>query len=179
MNKMNSNFNKILGTDPFIKIRKDFKQSFNLLIGNVFWRFGAGGAAGSMITLHAGNSIPYTHSLLKGSVKGETLLFIRGAAWRIDTDKKVICSSEDSNAKNKPMQNGLKLLMNRFIKKIIISEPSLDFAIEFQGKLFLKVFCNQTNDMQNYSLTLKDQIYVVQAKSNITLTKIKNSTEAY
>jgi hypothetical protein len=153
------------------QLRREFERAVFALKGCAFWQFWAGGA-GSMVSLDAGRKVRIGDPRFKRKWEGAVALFIMGAAWRIDTSKEVVCGSEDSNDRRGEMQKGLKLLVNRRVHSVTIVSPALDLMVEFKGKLFLRVFCNQTSKrsgLENYSLHTTDSIYTVAAKSVVKL----------
>ncbi len=88
----------------------------------------------------------------------------------MDSDKEVICGSTDSNENDGPMVNGLKNLVDRKVESVDISIPFFDLSLKFDGPLWLKIFCDQTNtdEYENYLFFTPDKTYTVEARSVLT-----------
>lgn len=142
------------------------------------WGFAAGKGTGSHVVLSIGEKIPLAQPVdnhnLSENVRNngaEFSLFIE-CVWRLDSIDEVICGAWDDNSKNEKMLEGLGLLINSKIVSIDISEPSLDLEIEFSNKLILKIFCDQTNEkdnFDNYSLITALECLTVGCKSKIMI----------
>jgi len=141
------------------------------------WCAVGGPGTGSMIHLHFGDKIPRSKPLSNPHLtpevqnfEGEIGLFIQFAAWRIDTKSSVICSSTTSNELDGPFGAGLQLILDKPVVKAEVSFPGLDIRIEFAGGVFLTVFCDQTNIVDencNYSVRLKNKGFSIDTNSRV------------
>ncbi len=65
---------------------------------------------------------------------------------------------------------GLYSLMGKTIEAVKLERPAFDLGLRFSDELVLKIFCDQTNlenDDSNYSLHMKDKIYIVGPRDRI------------
>ncbi len=136
-----------------------------------------------MISLDFGKKIPQkkkaanTHlPPIRQRFIGEIAIFIENAAWRLDSELEIICSSTSSNHKGGRYEKAANLLVGRKVVRVDISKPALDLVIEFDGKLFLRVFCDQTNEVDNhdnYSVHMVEGIYTIGTNSQVKYLKRK------
>ncbi len=158
------------------RLREEFLQEVRVLIGKPCWAFYAGPSTGSIVSFDFGEKIPRRVPLLNPKLSederyhfGEVSLFIE-CAWRLDSSDTVICGSTDSNDNEGPMQRGLELIVGRTVKSVKVEPPACDLTIGLDGNFTLKVFCDQTNveeGYDNYSLHVKDRIYIVGPRGRI------------
>jgi hypothetical protein len=143
----------------------EFATQLAGLTGKKCWSFIGGPGTGSMISLDFGEKIlrecPVRNSTLteeQRNYTGEFHFFLQSCGWRIDDDAAVVCSSTTMNKLDGAFGNGLRLILNRRVEKIVVSHPGWDLRIEFEGGKVLTVFCDQANaedEADNYSLHLK------------------------
>ena len=152
------------------RLPEDLAESLKGLIAKECSGFYAGPVTGPDIDLHFGRKttivVPVSRPSLPEGLKlaqGEISLFIE-CAWRLDSEREVICGSTDSNENDGPMQRGLALIVGRAVKSVKVELPAGDLTVRFDGDIALRVFCDQTNleeGNDNYSLHVKDRIYIV------------------
>jgi len=135
---------------------KDLKSNLYKLINKECWGFVAGKGTGSVFSLRIGEKIPLEEPVDNPNLpedirnnESEFSLFVE-CVWRIDSNKKIICGAWDDNSKNGKMLKGLKMLMNSTITAVNIYEPAFDLIIEFSSGVFLKIFCDQINEVDEY-----------------------------
>jgi hypothetical protein len=154
-----------------------FFSDINTLCSKICWGIVAGEGTGSTIALDFGEKIPRKKKILNPTLTdeqkkytAELSLFI-SCAWRIESDNKVICGSTDPNANDGPMVRGLKNLVDHKVDSIHVLLPSFDLSLLFDGFLWLRVFCDQTGEVEeydNYSFFSSDRIYTIKARSVLT-----------
>ena len=68
------------------------------------------------------------------------------------------------------MLSGLQQIVDQKVKRVVLSLPALDLAIEFANSMVLRVFCDRTDpteDSGNYVLFLPEWTYAVRLKSKL------------
>jgi hypothetical protein len=84
------------------------------------------------------------------------------AAWRLQDEHQLLCSSSTENGVNSRMEAALGKLKGRTVKSIESSEVSGDLAAHFDGGLTFKIFCDQVDTgYDNYSFKTSEGIFVV------------------
>ncbi len=157
-------------------LESKLKLEIHNLVGKECWGTVAGEGAGSFISLEIGDKIPrrklVDNSALEMIVRnyeGEYGLSIE-CAWRLDSDKEVICGSWDDNSKKGKMLQGLNLLVGRHITRVDLLKPAWDLTVEFSDSLILKIFCDQTNEEDendNYMLFTSTEILVIGSRGRL------------
>jgi hypothetical protein len=147
------------------------RHALRSLSGKECWSFIGGPGTGSMMTLDFGRKVAKAVRLPNPMLSpdqqcfdGEISLYVEFASWRFESSTAVICSSTSSNQERGPMQAGMEQVVGRRVKSTDLTCPGLDLTIEFEGSLWLRIFCDQTNTVErsdNYSLHLRDGTYVV------------------
>lgn len=147
----------MLDSEKSVSIKRYFVSNLMILIGKECWSIVAGKGTGSVVSIDFGIKIarkrPLRNTLLSDEQRQfepELSLFVK-CAWRINSDKNIICSSTDSNSNDGPMVNGLKMLVGHKVKSIDIEYPALDLKIIFDNDLRFYIFCNETNIDNNHS----------------------------
>jgi len=163
-----------------INVKDEFTATLNKLLGEECWGIVAGEGTGSVISIAFGSKIarkkPINNPHLTADQrqnKSEFDLMV-SCAWRLNSDKEIVCSSTDLNDNDGPMVNGLKTLVGHKIKYIDITYPAYDLKLGFDNTLTLYVFCNETNtsdEYDNYVLYFKDSSFTVGTKSVLTYEK--------
>lgn len=158
------------------KLTAEFIARLNRLIGQVCWGFAAGAGTGSVVSLDIGGKVLRESPLKNPHLSAEQQkyaaefgLFIQ-CAWRIESKAQVVCGAWDDNTGGGRMLEGLRLLVGQVISSVEVAKPALDLAMNFDGGLALRIFCDQTNQAEmedNYSLFLPDAIYVVGHRSQL------------
>lgn len=153
-----------------------FTNNIKRLIGQNCWSMTAGEGTGSNIALDFGRKI-----LRKTEIKndylsedqrkyrGEFSLYIT-CSWRLDSHSGVICGSKEPNQNNGPMIEGLKRIVTKRIIDIDIISPAFDLIIQFDDRLTLRIFCDETDpndEFDNYSLFTPEYIYTIANRSNL------------
>jgi len=162
-------------------MQQELFESLQGLRGKECWNFGGGPGTGSMMTLDFGkkalwpvNSIKTGLTPAKQRFRGEISVYVQFAAWRLESKSAVVCSSTSSNHEGGPMQTGMAQVVGRRVQTVELSHPGLDLTIEFEGGLWLRVFCDQTNtedESDNYSVHLQDRVYSVGIFSRVECEK--------
>lgn len=149
-----------------------FQKTLNLLIGKVCWAVSAGEPSGSTIFLNIGEKIkldkPINNKKLKYGLNkydGEYVIGIF-CEWRLQKKNKPITGSCEPNTPNGPLIKGLKIIVNKKITNIKLTDDCGDINIYFND-IYLKVFCNYTGnaskeycfqDETNWELVSKNKI---------------------
>jgi len=160
-------------------LEAEFTRSLKCLVGKRSWSVVAGEGTGSVFILHFGRKVPRGRPIANPHLTpdqrqytGELSLTV-WAAWRIETDRAVMCGWNDSNRKNGPMVRGLQSLVGIQVKAVTIQPPALDLTIRF-GRKALRVFCDQTvrdTGPNNYWIrsTLTGRLYAVGPRGRLTM----------
>jgi hypothetical protein len=130
-----------------------------------------------MVTLDFGKRVrrarPIKNPMLTAEQRdfdAEITVFLKDAAWRIDSKQEPICSSSDSNERGGPMLSGLHRLVGKKVNSTSVSAPAGDLKIVFAGGVRLLVFCVQTDESSNadnYSIRNQSGAVVVGPKGRI------------
>jgi hypothetical protein len=168
---------KHFGSNVENELPQDFVAALHSLVDKECWGFSAGPGTGSMVVLDFGKKVPRTRVLANPHLtedqkrfKGEVSLFLQGAAWRLNSQTAIICGSTDSNEPDGPMLQGLGGLVSTKARAVDLMSRFLDLLIEFEGGIFLTVFCDQTNiddQCDNYSLHVKGKVFAVATRSKL------------
>jgi len=155
-------------------LKGDLKNEIQKLIGKECWAVIAGKGRGSNVDLRIGEKLPMKEPINNLSISedarkydSEYALFIL-CTWRIDNDEKVVCGSWDYNLENGKMLKGLNLLIGNKILDSYLTEPALDLTLRFSSNINIKIFCDQTNekdDYDNYDLFTPTEIITVGSQS--------------
>jgi hypothetical protein len=129
------------------------------LVGLRCWGIVGGRGNGSMVTFHLGTKLA-RHPPLKNRhlpktlqrFQGEYCLFVKGCAWRLETNSRIVCASTDPEP-----TIGLELtrrLTGATITKTCISTWAGDASVTFNDEYLLSLFCDQTeeNGIDNYAV---------------------------
>lgn len=144
------------------------KTTIKKIIRRRCWEIAAGKTTGSMISFHFGGKLPYKAPPgLKGNVakfEGEFILFLQDAAWRIDKNEKVVCSSEGLSLinNNRSGYQALRALVGKRVLNVNVRNAGWDLKIGFSGGYLLQVLSIQTDEvMTNYSFHTPKEVIVV------------------
>jgi len=169
--------------DSTRKNRAEMVLALYRLVGKPCWGI-TGVNTGTMASLDFGDKIPRPVRLRNPHLTpdqqqyaGEIGLFIKEAAWRLDSRASVICGSLSSNHEGGPKHTGLSKLLGRRVTRVKVAHPGLDVTIGFEGGLRLQVFCDRTNttdESDNYSVHLADRVYSVRTLSQIECLDLQN-----
>ncbi|NLD93288.1 MAG: hypothetical protein GX639_11545 [Fibrobacter sp.] len=142
------------------------------------WSVVAGKGTGSAVAIDIGGKIqrkkPLTNPYLteeQRQYQCEYGLLI-DCSWRLDSSIAVICSSKDSNEEGGVMLSGLKELINQRIVSVEVFMPAIDLQLHFDNEMTLKVFCDETNDVDmadNFTFITPKMNYTVGTKSQVAL----------
>ena len=150
------------------------------LVGKSCWGFAAGSGTGSIVSFEFGNKIPRIKKLRNPTLTEDMRLYngelyIRiSCVWRISSLSKVICSSSDSNDSDGPMLMGLNKILNTPIVNVMVQNVTYDCTVNFENKMKLDIFCNETNDIDgfdNYVFRDRKKYYVVSSKSKLKISE--------
>lgn len=157
-------------------VENKLELEMSKLVGKECWGIIAGKGTGSFVNFEIGHKIP-RKKVIENPSLGKALRNYEGeynlsleCAWRLDSDKEVICGAWDDNSKGGKMLEGLNLLVGRRITRISLSKPSWDLTVEFSDALTLKIFCDQTNEKDrndNYMLFTPAEIITVGHKGRL------------
>ena len=164
-----------------MKLEKEFRKKLEQLIGKKCWSSIAGEGTGSHVSINFGKKVKMKEELSNKNLSeeerkydGEIILFLDDCAWRLDSNKEVICSSTDDNRKGAPMLKGLEKLIDQKVISFDLYEPGYDLTLEFTNSLKLKLFCDQTNsfdEADNYFIFIGDFVYTVGTRSKLIIEK--------
>jgi len=152
-------------------LKEEFESQLNRLIGKPCWAIYAGKATGSNLDISFGRKIPRAIPLLGEHLTedqryhdAEFSLYIT-CAWRLDGKSKVICGATELTPEEGGTCTGLDVLVDKRVESVQLYGPAFDLTIGFEGFMFLKIFCDQTDAddeyCTNYSLHTREKIYVV------------------
>ena len=156
-----------------MKPQTELKLVLRQLINKKCWECAASPITGSEFSLHFGKKVPFQMpaNLPKDiESEGEFILFIRTAAWRLDRQAGVVCSSQDSPQNDGPMLKGLHQIVGRKIRSIKLLNFACDLQVNLSGGLVLRIFCNQTSVGEyssNYSVHAPTKVYGVEGSGKI------------
>jgi hypothetical protein len=132
-----------------------------------------------MITLHFGGHVPRKRQLqgpddqeLIRSFQGEFCLFVKGCAWRIQDNEKIIGGWAEPE---QCIQTETARLVGSIVTQVRCVDESWDLLIEFSGRFVLQLFCDRTlvGEIDNYSLRTPDGWFTVGARSELTHSQTK------
>jgi hypothetical protein len=140
---------------------------------------GSGGATGSRFNLHLGGKCKRSRPIDNNNIskilqhyRGEMVVHVSCAAWRLEDQDRPITSSADQDNQ---IKNGLASLENSIVTRADILPPGMDLVIEFDnGKYLLKIFCDQfIAPYDNYFVGIRNDYICVNAKSEIVIEQNK------
>jgi len=162
---------------PFSESLLDqLKAGLDRLANEMCWGATAGEGTGSIVNLHIGKKIPRQIPLKNAHLSEDIrkydsqLGLLIECSWRLDSKSDVTCGWTDSNEEGGPMLSGLQQIVDQKVKRVVLSLPALDLAIEFANSMVLRVFCDRTDpteDSGNYVLFLPEWTYAVRLKSKL------------
>ncbi len=139
----------------------EFNHALQRLVGELCWSVVAGELTGSMASLDFGKRVPRPQPLrnrhltrAQWQFEGEFDLFVEGCAWRLQSERNVLCSSMSDNANDGPMVRGLEELTDRRVETVALDFPGYDLRLGFEDGLELLLFCDQADpegEADNYS----------------------------
>jgi hypothetical protein len=154
------------------------QDHLNQLVGMVAWGVVAGAGTGSMVSLQFGEKYlrakPVKNPTLDPIIReyeGKWSLFIRDAAWRLDSEEKVLCSSRSNNQAGAEMLQGLHQITNALVSDVRLSKPGGDLLLTFSNGLELTVFCDCMNEDEgdNYWVFAPSFIFTVKPKGELAV----------
>lgn len=148
------------------------KAGLRNLLAKRCWECAGGPTTGSRVSLHFGKKMPFlAPPNLPGKIpeyEGEFIIFVEGATWRLDDQRRVICGSEDSKWPLNEMMTNLRRLVGTTVSAVKLQNPVHDLTIEFSKRFVLRVFCSQTNEqnaLNNYSIHLPSGAFIIGPRS--------------
>lgn len=151
-------------------------EYFKNLIGKKCTGFAAGAGTGSNVYLEfeprrsRARPLRNPHlSDLQRRTDADFAVFVQ-CAWRLDSESKVICGSEDDESAGGRMLQGLALLEGMTLDSAELTLPGLDVRLTF-GCLVMSVFCNNVSEMEqldNYVLYGPSRILCVGPNSRLS-----------
>jgi len=160
--------------------QKDIQKLISIvqrLVGTPCWGVAAGGCTGSRFILDFGERLERAVEInnpvlpaIRRKFRGELLLHVGCAAWRLDSTSEVITSSTDLSTPDGPMVSGLEGLRGREVTSAMITQPGLDLVLEFDKVRWLRVFCDQVEgDLDNYTVAYRATFVAVGPRSSVSL----------
>jgi len=90
------------------------------------------------------------------------------AAWRLEAEGRIACSSTSSTGIGSHMDQGIQCLKGCRVLDVQLVKVSFDLHLTFDGDVVLAVFCDQTNRnerLENYSLRFGPDYFTVGSES--------------
>ena len=144
------------------------------LVGKLCWGIVAGSGTGSVVDFLIGAMIPLATPLTNPHLSPEVRnndselgVFVK-CAWRLDGPNAVVAGCWDSNEAGGPMLSGLSQIEGQVITRAVVVSVGLDLELGFAGGHSLRVFCDQTNsvdDDDNYAVLMPDLVVTVGCRS--------------
>jgi hypothetical protein len=163
---------------------EEFKSELQELVGKEGWGVIEGIGTGSVVHFCIRDKVlrskPMKNPNLTEVVRayeGEYSLFLL-CAWRLDSEKEVVCGCWDDNRKGHKILEGLNLLFGSIITKVIVSQPAFDLSVSFSNHLNLKIFCDQVNESDredNYHFATPRILYIVGHRSVLSTENTRNA----
>jgi hypothetical protein len=146
------------------------------LVSKECWRIVAGKGTGSVVSLQIGDKIPRKRRVDNPALpsdiqnfEGEYIVFVE-CVWRLDAVNEVICGAWNDNSEGGKMLKGLKRLVGQRVTSVTLGRPGFDLEIGFSNDLKLKLFCDQTNEIDNrdnYMFFTPSEIITISVASKI------------
>lgn len=106
---------------------------------------------GSWLNLSFGSDIV----LSNGTKRNEFILVLWDCRWRIDSPTASIVACEDSRD---DLVERIEILKHLAVASVSVSEPALDFQIEFENGTQLRVFCDSSKtDDEQWTFFMPDE----------------------
>jgi len=149
-------------------------QAVQALVGKACWGIVAGSGTGSVVDFLIGTMIPLGTPLTNPQLSPEVRyndsqlgVFVK-CAWRLDGPSAVAAGCWDSNEEGGPMLSGLAQVKGQLITGAAVISAGLDLELRFSSGHLLRVFCDQTNavnENDNYSVLTPDIVVSVGCRS--------------
>lgn len=152
---------------------ESIQEHLTQLVGMPTWGIVAGAGTGSMVSLQFGDKRLRAKPLknpcldaLTRNYEAEWSLFIKDAAWRLDSPEEVLCSSKSNNQAGAEMLKGLHQLTGAEVSEVQLFKPGGDLLLAFSNGLKLTLFCDCTNNEEgdNYSVFTPAFTFTVEPK---------------
>jgi hypothetical protein len=124
------------------------------LLGQKAW--GVAPGQGSFVTMEFGQPLPPAKN--KGTIHGEWHLWIYGCAWRLEQEGRVVAASEDDRSK---IEASIQRLEGQALLSFEVQTPALDAVITFEGECVLRLFSNDTEEMDSWMLFTPEKVITV------------------
>ena len=157
----------------------EFAHSLHMLQGQRCC-FVGGPSAGTFINLDFGDEVLRNVPVKNPSLperqrwyQGTFILFIQ-CVWRIDSEGEILCGCWDDIGQDAPPRRHFTSLAGQKVTGVEIATPGLDLAIRFGNSYVLRIFCDQVNeldDYSNYSLFTPAKVYTVGCRSKLRFEK--------
>lgn len=138
------------------------------------WGVASGSGNGSMVTLHLGERISRRKPLPPISTlseiqlyQGEYCLFVKGCAWRIRDQERVIGGWAEPK---QTIQKLTDIFVGCTLTNVECINDALDLRVQFANRYILDLFCDRTSDedeLDNYSLRTPRAWYTIGPKSRL------------
>lgn len=124
------------------------------LLGHKAWGVALG--QGSFVTVEFGQPVPPAKN--KGTIHGEWHLWLYGCAWRLEQGERVVAASEDDRSK---MEAAIQHIEGQVLLSFELQTPALDAVITFERDIVLRLFSNDTEEMDSWMLFTPDKVITV------------------
>jgi hypothetical protein len=128
-------------------------------LGSCAWGTALG--HGSFLTIEFGAPVPEGAGR---KLHGNFHLWVSYAAWRIEDNLAVWVASEDPREKAAEV---VKRLDGRSLVSVTLAGPSSDATFEFEGGVRLRVFCDRTEEGEQWSFFFPPGQVVVVGPANL------------
>jgi len=150
-------------------MRGELAKQFSFLTKTNCWAVLGGAGTGSILNLHFGKKIPRSRPIKNPRLppesqayEGEFVVFIT-CAWRLMSDKEIVCGSFSNNEKGGVMLTGLNQIIGQNVRRVELIPDTLDLRIFFENDLQLHLFNNlgeADNSDVSYSIKSTEQKYL-------------------
>ena len=145
----------------------------NLFIGKKCWAVVAGAGTGSIVHLGFGKKKLRARPLTNPHLSKDEQMFdaeiglMIYCSWRLSKSGKILCGWTDSNESGGDMLKGLSLLRDKQVIDIHIGKIGYDLNIYFDDNICLQLFCDVTDNYDNYIFYIDNAAYTIGLKSRL------------
>jgi hypothetical protein len=124
------------------------------ILGQKAWGVTIG--QGSFVTIEFGQPAP--PAKINGAIHGEWHLWLYGCAWRLEQEERIITASEDNRSK---IVAAIQCIEGQALQTFELQTPALDAVVTFEGNIVLRLFSNNTEDMDSWMLFTPEKVITV------------------
>jgi hypothetical protein len=124
------------------------------ILGQKAWRVALG--QGSFLTMEFGQPIPPAKP--NGTIHGEWHLWLYGCAWRLEQGERVITASQDDRSK---IETAIQCMEGQALQTFEVQTAALDAVVTFENDIVLRLFSNETEEMDSWMLFTPDKVITV------------------